>query len=53
MLSLRRFAADERGVTAIEYGLIASATGLGVAAAMPMFAGKMSNMYDRILTYFG
>jgi pilus assembly protein Flp/PilA len=50
---LRRFAADEAGVTAIEYGLIAAATGLGVAAAMPMFASKMDGMYDRILNYFG
>ena len=46
------FMRDQSGVTAIEYGLIASATGLGVAAVMPNFSAKMTAIYDAILGYF-
>jgi pilus assembly protein Flp/PilA len=35
MSMLMRFLKDQSGVTAIEYGLIAAATGLALVAAMP------------------
>ena len=43
---------DESGATAIEYGLIAAATGLAVASVMPDLSAKMTAIYDAILGYF-
>lgn len=39
---------DESGATAIEYGLIATATGLGIAAIMPSIRTNMSTIYNDI-----
>lgn len=43
---------DARGATAIEYALIASAFGLGTAAAMPLLTSNMNETYSRIVGYF-
>ena len=46
--TLRRFLSDERGVTAIEYGLIAAATGLALAAVMPTIKSNLSSTYTAV-----
>ncbi len=43
---------DERGVTAIEYALIAATTGLALAATLPIVQTNLVDVYDRILGYF-
>lgn len=43
---------DDSGATAIEYSLIAAATGLALATVMPDLSTKMSAIYDGILGYF-
>ena len=40
---LGRFVKDESGATAIEYGLIASATGLALVAVMPTIKTKLNH----------
>jgi len=45
---LRRFLQDERGATAIEYGLIASLLFLGIVSAIGVYGDSMTNMYERI-----
>lgn len=44
----RNFLEDERGATAIEYGLIASLVFMGTVGAIQVFAGKTTDMYNRI-----
>jgi len=46
--TVRRFLADERGVTAIEYGLIAAATGLALAAVMPTIKSNLSTTFTAV-----
>ena len=43
---------DEAGATAIEYGLIAAATGLVLIATMPLIQTNMTETYKDILDYF-
>jgi pilus assembly protein Flp/PilA len=43
---LARFANDESGATAIEYGLIAAIVGIGIATAL-------GTMKDKLVTLFG
>jgi len=54
MTELRRFLHDDRGATAIEYALIASAMGVALLAAMPLIAtaitGKFSSLAGHITT---
>ncbi len=45
---VRRFVVDERGVTAIEYGLIAAATGLALAAVMPAIKSNLSTTFTSV-----
>lgn len=45
---VRRFAADERGSTAIEYGLIVSLIFLAIIAAVRSFSDANNNMYSNI-----
>ena len=45
---LRRFIQDDRGATAIEYGLIAALIFLGVVAAIGNYGESMSSMYGKI-----
>ncbi len=48
----KSFGRDERGVTAIEYAMIAAATGLSLVATLPAIEGNLVVMYQEILDYF-
>lgn len=45
---IKRFARDERGATAIEYGLIVALVFLAVVTAVNNFASKTNTMYSDI-----
>jgi pilus assembly protein Flp/PilA len=51
MTRLARFMKDESGVTAIEYGLIAAATGLALVAVMPTVSSKLESTFGTISTH--
>jgi pilus assembly protein Flp/PilA len=48
--AVRRFIRDERGVTAIEYGLIASVIAVAVAAALDPVQLALKNVFDAVKT---
>jgi pilus assembly protein Flp/PilA len=48
MNKLMRFVKDESGVTAIEYGLIAAATGLVLVATMPAISAALTTLFEAI-----
>jgi pilus assembly protein Flp/PilA len=48
MNKLVRFMNDESGATAIEYGLIAAATGLALVAVMPTIKTKLEATFTSI-----
>jgi pilus assembly protein Flp/PilA len=48
MAKLLRFVKDESGATAIEYGLIAAATGLALVAVMPTIKTKLETTFTSI-----
>ena len=48
MNKLMRFVKDESGGTAIEYGLIAAATGLVLVAVMPDIKEKLEQVFTAI-----
>jgi pilus assembly protein Flp/PilA len=50
---LRRFAADQSGATAIEYGLIAALVAVGAIVAMTSFGGSLSGMFNTVSTKAG
>ncbi|MBE7212471.1 MAG: Flp family type IVb pilin, partial [Gluconacetobacter diazotrophicus] len=39
---------DERGVTAVEYGLIAALMAVALAAIIPFFAGGLNTAFDNV-----
>ncbi len=43
-----RFANDESGATAIEYGLIAALIAVGIIAAATALGGSLSSLFGRI-----
>lgn len=45
-----RFAQDESGATAIEYGLIAALISVGIIAAATALGGNLSNLFNGIAT---
>lgn len=45
---LRRLAGDQRGATAIEYGLIAALIVIGVVAGVTNVAGENTRIYEKI-----
>jgi pilus assembly protein Flp/PilA len=45
---IARFFKDESGATAIEYGLIAAATGLALVAVMPSIKTSLSSTFTSI-----
>ena len=45
-----RFANDESGATAIEYGLIAALIAVGIIAAATSLGGGLSSLFGRIST---
>lgn len=48
MSKLVRFVKDESGATAIEYGLIAAATGLALVAVMPTISDQLKATFGEI-----
>ena len=42
---------DESGATAIEYGLIAAATGLALVAAMPAIEANLGTVFGSIASF--
>jgi pilus assembly protein Flp/PilA len=47
----KKFFADERGATAIEYGLIAAAMGVCLVAAMPLIETALSTQFTSLGTH--
>jgi pilus assembly protein Flp/PilA len=45
---IARFFKDESGATAIEYGLIAAATGLALVAVMPSIKSSLTTTFTSI-----
>jgi pilus assembly protein Flp/PilA len=45
---LNRFAADECGATAIEYGLIAALIAVAIIAALNLLSGKLQNTFNYV-----
>ncbi|WP_417310587.1 Flp family type IVb pilin [Devosia sp.] len=50
MNTVARFANDESGATAIEYGLIAALIAVGIIAAATTLGGSLSSLFNRIST---
>lgn len=50
---LHRFAEDEAGATAIEYGMIAALIAVGAIMAMTAFGGSLGTMFNTISTRAG
>ena len=50
MSFLRRFAADESGATAIEYGLIASLIAISIIAGASALGSQLSGSFNDIKT---
>ncbi len=48
MSKLARFMKDDSGATAIEYGLIAAATGLALVATMPLIESNLTSTFSSI-----
>ncbi len=48
MTIFNRFIKDESGATAIEYGLIAAATGLALVAALPPIEANLKTVFGSI-----
>ncbi len=47
---LRRFAQDESGATAIEYGLIAALIAVAIIAALNSLSGNLKNVFNYVGT---
>ena len=45
---IARFANDESGATAIEYGLIAALIAVGIIAAATTLGSSLSGLFDKI-----
>jgi pilus assembly protein Flp/PilA len=48
MFDLKRFAADENGATAIEYGLIAALVAVAVIASMTSLGTSVSSTWGKV-----
>ena len=48
MTKLFKILKDESGATAIEYGLIAAATGLALVAAMPAISSAIGSTFGSV-----
>ncbi|MGN6157049.1 MAG: Flp family type IVb pilin [Devosia sp.] len=51
MNTIARFANDESGATAIEYGLIAALIAVGIIAAATTLGGSLSQLFNRISSH--
>jgi len=47
---IKLFIRDERGVTAIEYGLIAGVLALGILASVTNISGALTTTFGHIVT---
>lgn len=47
---MKKFLSDENGATAIEYSLIAAATGLAIVGALPMVKSKLITTFTSVAT---
>ncbi len=45
-----RFAKDESGATAIEYGLIAAGIGVAIVATVGLVGGQLNTLFDTVVT---
>ncbi len=45
---IRKFAADESGVTAIEYGLIAAGIAVAIIVAVGLLGTELSALFDTV-----
>ena len=50
MKTLKRFAKDESGATAIEYGLIAAGISVAIITVVQGLGSKLSNTFSNIST---
>jgi len=48
----KSFWRDQRGATAVEYGLVASLIFLAIVAAVTQFASNTGKMYNAIANHF-
>ena len=48
--AIQAFVADEDGVTAIEYGLIAALVGVAMAGAAATLGTEISNTFDEVVS---
>ncbi|MFC5477668.1 Flp family type IVb pilin [Massilia suwonensis] len=48
--AVQAFIADENGVTAIEYGLIASLVGVAMAGAAKLLGIEIQTTFDKVVT---
>ncbi|MGZ5182453.1 MAG: Flp family type IVb pilin [Ramlibacter sp.] len=48
--AVKAFLADEEGVTAIEYGLIAALIGVALTAGASTLGGDLNTAFDKIAT---
>jgi len=51
MTKFVRFAKDESGATAIEYGLIAAAMGLALITAMPILGAAITGKFSSLAVH--
>ncbi len=51
--NLARLTRNEDGATAIEYGLIAAATGLSIAVVMPSISSNLQKSFTSIAVTIG
>ena len=50
---LKSFIADESGVTAIEYGLIAALISVAIVAALTAVGGQLNTLFGTVVTDLG
>jgi pilus assembly protein Flp/PilA len=50
---MQRFAKDESGATAIEYGLIAAGISVAIIVTVQTLGTKLNNTFDNISTKLG
>ena len=48
MFQFRRFVDDERGATAIEYGVIAAILAVALVAAVPLLASSVDGLFESV-----
>lgn len=50
---IARFARDERGATAVEYGLIAGLIAIGILLALTIFGNSVSGLFNSVASRSG